>query len=105
MTSLARHTDPAASHVAGAAVKNAKLTHGLVIAALLKSNPGSTYQELFARHVAIQARKLQAPILRDAPSLMKRLRSVAKRTGERECRITGRCSSTWVLQDGDGVTQ
>lgn len=98
MTAIARRTDPRTSHDAGQASKANHKPHRLIIAGLLKAMPGSTYQELYRRHAANRRRYGNEPIIPDAPSLMRRLPSVARRVGERRCRVTGRLASTWELQ-------
>lgn len=98
MTALARRTDPQTSHDAAKASKPRHRPHKAIIVGLLKAMPGSTYQELWRRHATQRRRQGHNPIIPDAPSLMRRLPEVAKRSGERRCRVTGRTASTWELR-------
>lgn len=98
MTALARRTDPQSSHDAAQASKVNHRPHKAIIAGLLKAAPGSTYQELFRRHAKQRQRYGNAPVIPDAPSLMRRLPEIARRTGERKCKVTGRTASTWELR-------
>ncbi len=99
-TALARNTDPATSHLAAAGGGLVRETHCNLIKGLLRKNPGSTYQELYASHVAASRRLRRAPEIKDAPSLMRRLRSVAEPVGQRECRVSHRRATTWQLAEG-----
>lgn len=94
---MARRTDPISSHDAALA----RVALGQLgrlqreAARLVEKFPGSTYRQLFERHLADCRRRRRGPLFPDPPSLMRRLCEVATHRGTIHCPISGRMVSQW----------